>query len=162
MDDLIARSFDARGVGKAVNIDEARIQGLELSFGVSVLDWLRLTGNATFQEPENRSEVAAFEGKHLPGRFERSWLVRAEADWRDFTLFGEYGVQEDMHYDTANLLAAADREEVNAGLEWDWRDLTLSLEGRNLQDNQYEDFNGFPLPGRAVHLTARYRFEMEN
>lgn len=162
VDDLISRTFNARGVGKAVNIHEARIQGLELSFGVSLLDWLRLTGNATVQEPENRSDVAAFDGKQLPGRFERSWLLRAEADWRGFTLFGEYGVQEDMYYDTANLLAAADREEVNAGLEWDWRDLTLSLEGRNLQDNQYEDFNGFPLPGRAVYLTARYRFETGN
>ena len=161
VDDLIARTFDARGVGKAVNIDEARIRGLELAFGVSALNWLRLTGNATFQEPENRSEVAAFDGKQLPGRFERSWRVRAEADWRGFTLFGEYAVQEDMFYDSANLLKAADREEVNAGLEWDWRDLTLSLEGRNLRDDQYEDFNGFPLPGRAVYLTARYRFETE-
>lgn len=162
VDDLIARTFDARGVGKAVNIDEARIQGLELAFGVSPVDWLRLTGNATFQEPENRSEIAAFDGQQLPGRFERIYLLRAEADWRSFTLFGEYGVQKDMYYDTANLLAAADREEVNAGLEWDWRDLTLSLEGRNLADNQYEDFNGFPLPGRAVYLTARYRFETGN
>ena len=65
-----------------------------------------------------------------------------------------------MYYDTANLLPAADREEFNLGLSRDWRDWTIALEGRNLQDNQYEDFNGFPLPGRAVYLTARYRFEM--
>lgn len=160
IDDLITRSFNARGVGEAVNVSEARVQGLELGFGVSLLDWLRLSGNATFQRPENRSEEAAFDGQRLPGRFDRSWRIRAETDWRDFTLFGEYAVQEDMFYDTANLLPAADREEVNVGLDWDWRDLTLSLEGRNLQDNQYEDFNGFPLPGRAVYLTARYRFEM--
>jgi outer membrane cobalamin receptor len=159
VDDLISRSFDARGVGKAVNISEARIRGLETGFGVSLLEWLRLTGNATFQRPENRSEIAAFDGKRLPGRFDLSWRLRAEADWREFTLFGEYGVREDMYYDTANLLPAADREEFNLGLSRNWRDWTVSLEGRNLQDNQYEDFNGFPLPGRAVYLTARYRFE---
>jgi iron complex outermembrane receptor protein len=32
----------------------------------------------------------------------------------------------------------------------------LTFEAKNLEDDQYEDFNGYPLPGRSYYFTVKY------
>ena len=80
----------------------------------------------TWQDPENRSEIESFNGKKLPGRFEKSYLGRIEALHRGFKLYTEYVVEKDMYYDTANLLKAEDKKEVNAGISWLFRSFLFS------------------------------------
>jgi len=158
VDNLITVSYDARGIGKYTNISEAHIEGVELGINLELLKYFRFVGNATWQDPENRSEIEAFNGKKLPGRFEKSYLGRIEALHRGFRLYAEYVLEKDMYYDTANLLNAEDKKEVNAGISWLFRSFLFSFEAKNLTDNQYEDFRGYPLPGRSYFFSIKYDF----
>jgi iron complex outermembrane receptor protein len=160
IDDLITRAYDSRGIGKSVNISGALIQGVEFGAVAEFLDRFRGVVNFTYQDPQNRSEVGAFDGKRLPGQFEYSWLGRLETRFAGFTLYGEYVRETGLYYDTANLLPAADKDEINAGIGWSRGPWLLRLEAKNLADEQYEDFNGFPLPGRSFYASVKYTFSL--
>jgi iron complex outermembrane receptor protein len=157
-DDLISRVYDARGIGRSVNISSSLIQGAEAGASLEIHDYFRVILNATWQDPENQSSIKAFNGKNLPGRSETSYLARLEAFYKGFKIYGEYVKEEDMYYDTANLLKAEDKEEINAGLSWLYRSLLISLEARNLGDDLYEDFNGYPMPGRSFYAAVKYEW----
>ena len=156
VDDLITRVYDARGIGKSLNISEAHIEGVEAGINLDFLKYFRLVGNATWQDAENRNKIEAFNGKKLPGRFEKSYLGRIEARYEGFKVYCEKIIEEEMYYDTANLLKAENKKEINAGVSWLFRSILFSFEARNLEDNQYEDFNGYPLPGRSYYFAIRY------
>ncbi len=164
-DDLITQVYNARGIGKSVNVSEAEIQGVEARFSLDFLNYFQLAVNATWQDPENRSGVGAFNGKNLPGRFETAYRGRLAARFRGWKAHLEYIREEDMFYDAANLLPAEDKKEINAGISRllnvgtkNASSLLISLEGRNLGDDLYEDFNGYPQPGRSWFCTVKYTF----
>ncbi len=158
VDDLISRVYDARGIGKSVNISESLIQGVEFGATVEFLNYFRAVFNATWQNPENQSAIGAFNGKNLPGRFEASYLGRLEARHNGFTIYTEHIQEEGMYYDTANLLKADDKQLFNAGISWAGQLLMISLTGKNLKDEIHEDFNGYPSPGRSFYLSFKYNF----
>lgn len=158
VDDLITFVYDARGIGKAQNISKAEISGVESEVRIDFLRFFRLVGNITQQDPVNKSQVAAFNGKKLPGRFETALLARLEGRYAGVKVFGEYLRETGMFYDSANLLPAKDKNEINAGISWLIHSFLLSLEGRNITNEQYEDFNGYPMPGRAFYFTVGYRY----
>ena len=156
--DAITYVYDSRGIGRAVNLGKARIYGVESGMTVDFLKYLRFVANATVQDPQNKSEVAAFRDKKLPGRFEKSYLGRLEARYKGFKVYGEYIREEDMYYDTANLLKARDKSLYNAGVSYLYRSWLFSLDAKNLSDEQYEDFSGYPLPGTSYNFTVKYSF----
>ncbi len=157
-EDLITRVYDARGIGKPVNIPGALIQGVEVGATAEFLHHFRAVVNLTRQDPKNQSEIKAFDGKRLPGRFESSFLGRIEARYAGITVYGEYIKETGMFYDTANLLPAADKKEVNAGISWTYGTWLIRLEGKNLENASYEDFNGYPMPGRSFFASVKYTF----
>lgn len=159
VDDLITRTYDARGVGKSVNISGSTIEGFETSFSLDFLKYFRLIGKGTWQDTENQNQVKAFDGKQLPGRFEETYLGRIEAKIGGLKLYAEKILEEDKFYDTANLLEAEDKDETNIGLSLTYKDWILTLEAKNIEDNQYEDFNGYPLPGESYSATLKYKFK---
>jgi outer membrane receptor protein involved in Fe transport len=114
--------------------------------------------NVTHQDPENRSQIAVFDGKRLPGRYENAFLGRLEGRFGAYTVYGEYVAETGTYYDTANLLPAEDKNEINAGISWSRGPWLLRLDARNLTDERIEDFNGFPLPGRSVFASVKYTF----
>ncbi len=158
VDELITRVYNARGIGRSVNISKTSIDGIEAGINLEFLKYFRFVGNITWQDTENRSQITAFNGKKLPGRFEKSYLGRIEARLKGFKVFSEYITEKDMFYDTANLLKAEDKKEVNAGISWLFHSFLFSFEAKNLGDNQYEDFNGYPLPGRSYFFTIKYTY----
>jgi outer membrane cobalamin receptor len=161
VEDMIVWVYDSRGVGKAENVSGALIQGVEADASIEFFDYFRAIFNYTYQDPENESDIDAFDGKQIPGIFKNSILGRLEVRYSGFTVFGEYLYESDKYYDTANLLPAEDKREVNAGVSWFHGPWVLQLEGKNLADNQYEDFNGYPLPGRSFFASVKYTFETQ-
>lgn len=158
VDDLITRVYDARGIGRSVNISSSLIQGVETSVKIDLLKHFRLIGNATWQDPVQENEIEVFDGKILPGRFQESYLGRLEAFYGPVKVYGEYVTEKGLFYDTANLLKAEDKREINLGASFLFRSFTVSLEARNVGDEQFEDFNGYPMPGRSGYLTVQYKF----
>ncbi|MFH2066291.1 MAG: TonB-dependent receptor [Pseudomonadota bacterium] len=158
VDDLITRVYDARGIGKSVNISGAVIQGMEVTGKIKLFEYFQLIGNATIQDAENQSRIKGFDGKKLPGIFSKQYLGRMEINYRNGKLFVEYTANKDMYYDTANLLKAKDQTYVNTGISWLVQNFLISVEAKNITDNQYEDYNGYPMPGVSYFGSVKYTF----
>lgn len=116
--------------------------------------------NATWQDPLNRSQVAAFEGKRLPGRYETMAFFRLEHFIRFLKFYYEFRYESGLFYDSANLLPAADVREHNIGVEAEYGAARFGLEARNLRDENFEEFNDFPTPGLSLFGKPTYRFEL--
>lgn len=158
VEDLITRVYDARGIGKSVNISSSLIRGVEGTMKVEFLKYFRFIGNATWQTPLQESDIKAFDGKILPGRFQESYLARMEAIYGPVKLYGEYLFEDGLFYDSANLLKAGTKGLLNCGATFAYRAITVNLEVKNIGDEQYEDFNGYPMPGRSAYVTVQYKF----
>lgn len=158
VDDLITFVYDSRGIGRAENISKARIHGVESQIAIDFLKYFRFTGNATWQSPTNESQVKAFSGKKLPGRWQTSYLGRMEGRYAGVKAYVECIRETGMYYDSANLLPAKDKTLFNAGISYLFHSFLFNLEGSNLGNDQYEDFNGYPMPGKAFYFTVGYRY----
>jgi len=159
VDDLIAFVFDARGVGRPVNISSARIAGLELGSTLTFPTDTLMTLNATFQNPENSSEVAVFDGKRLPGRYTTMVYLRLDQFFGRFKFYYEFLFESGLFYDRANLLPATNVNKHNVGVAGEFGRWRLGFQAENLTNQNFEQFNGFPTPGRAFFGTVSYRFE---
>lgn len=159
VDDLITRVYDARGIGKSDNISSSVIFGIEAGFRLHILNFLTISGSVTLQDAENQSEITAFNGKDLPGRYASSWMGKAEFKYLGALVYLEYLADRHMYYDTANLLKAPDKEVVNIGGSYLFNEnFRLTVEARNIQDQYYEDFYRYPMPGRSFSASLKYMF----
>jgi iron complex outermembrane receptor protein len=158
VEDIITKVYNAQGIGKSVNVEGSEITGVESSLTIDFLGCFRLTANATWQDTVNLDSQSEFNGKDLPGRFKEAYLGRLEATYRGVTAHAEAILNRGMYYDTANLLEAADQKEVNAGVSLPVKAFLITLEGKNLTNERYEAFNGFPQPGQRATLTVKYTF----
>lgn len=162
IDNLITRIYDARGVGKSENISAARISGVEARATLDFGSYFRLLANATWQDSENRGEIAAFKGMELPGRWQKSYLVRLESNYHWFRCYLEYQHESKMYYDAANLLPATSKNLVNFGLTMTMplpsNELVFDLEMKNLGGDEYQDFNGYPMPEQEIYFNVAYHF----
>ena len=158
VDNLISITYDARGIGKAVNIPGAKIQGIEAGVKIDLFRYFKIIGNATLQDTKNLHENKAFNGKKLPGRWGQTYMGRVEAAYKEFKIFTEYLYSMNLYYDTANLLKAKDKEELNTGISVQVDPFLVTFNVKNIQDNQHEDFNGYPSPGRSFYLMLTYKY----
>ena len=78
--------------------------------------------------------------------------------FKKFKIYAERLVQKHMYYDTANLLPAKDKDEINVGFSVLYKKFKFTLTVKNLMDKHFEDFNGYPMPGRAIFATLQYNF----
>ena len=158
VEDLITQIYDARGVGKSVNVSGAQIKGYELSAQAEFLTYFRAIARITKQTAINNSDVSSFNGKVLPGIFQTTSFTRLEARVKTYVIYAEIIKEREMFYDTANLLPAEDKKEYNAGFSVAYKAIIWNIEGRNLGDNLYEELNGYPLPGRSFYTSISYLF----
>ncbi|MCX6113393.1 MAG: TonB-dependent receptor [Proteobacteria bacterium] len=156
--DVISYIYNSRGVGQAVNISNSTINGIETGFVLEFLKNISFTTNYTWQSAINDSVIQAFNGKKLPGRFEHSVSTKLEGGYRIFKLYYELIYASGLYYDSANLLPAAIKREHNIGITFFIDKFTITGEIKNIGDDHYEDFNGFPQPGRSYWLTAKFDY----
>ena len=155
VDDIIVRTYNARGVGKSENIDRANISGVENIVQITLLNNLSINFNATYQNMVNEKKNPALKNVQLPGRYK--WSYNTRIDYRSERLlpFIEHRYQSGMFYDSANLLKSRNKNLINVGISWKANPATLTFELHNLTDEFYEDFRGFPQPGRAFFTTLK-------
>ena len=147
-----------RGVGRSVNISDSDTAGVSLAASLQPTASLQADFAVTLMQTEIHSEFPAFDGNALPGRFARTYRMTFAyliAPWR----YGlESQLREDMFYDAANLLPADDQSWTNVFLQRNTIAWETELRINNLFDEQLEDFNGFPKPGREFLASVRVRF----
>ena len=157
--DIIAITYDSQGVGRPENVAKASIDGFETSLTFDALKFFRFIGNATWQDPKiTQSDQPLWKGKQLPGLYKTSLLGRIEATYNNVSAFYEYVNERDRYYNLDNNHKTKDKKEVNIGASYLFRSILFSFEGKNITDNQYEDFHGYPLPGKAYYFTIKYEF----
>jgi len=156
---LIQSVYDSRGIGRATNLGDGSIQGVEISGS-----WLHpggwsFGGEFTAMDSEvSSSLIAGGAAKDIPGIYGLSanpWLEWRRTSWRfryDLIL------ERDKYYDAANLLTAADKTLHQFQIQRRFKKFDLTLHLRNIGDEKIEDFNNWPAPGRNGSIQFSTRF----
>jgi len=156
-DELIATVFDARRTGKTLNLGAARILGLELSANWRINKQWSAKANLTIQDASSVDSFGAFENKQLPGEAPQSAYLRMQYQHQEWRAFIEGDGSWNRFYDQANVLPASDQWLQNLGIDWQHSSITIRASINNLTDQNAEEFNGFPRPGRSFSLSFTTR-----
>ncbi|MEW6679137.1 MAG: TonB-dependent vitamin B12 receptor [Pseudomonadota bacterium] len=139
-----------------VNIDSARIRGIEAVAATRFMDW-DLRGNLTLLDPENQA-AGANHGNVLPRRARQSLSLSADRDfgrWSAGATLRGAGRRYDNLANTIELDGYATLDlRAEYRLDKDWR---LQARVENLFDKDYETAYLFNQPGRGAYLTLRYQ-----
>jgi vitamin B12 transporter len=151
VDDLIG--FDANFL--PINVDKARIRGLEGQVGADVDGW-HVRGYATFQQPKNRDHGPQ-EDNLLARRPERTARVDLDKDLGDFTVGGSVYAAGYSYDDAANTRRLGGYTTADLRATWHL-DADWSVQGRvaNVADKRYETAAFYNQLGRTYYLTVRF------
>lgn len=159
---LITNVYDSRGIGHAENIARARITGLELNTAMQFANGWKSSANLTFQNAINQSNISGQRGMQLPGEAAVSGNLSLTKQLGKWQLEYSHQWRLDTFYDSGNRLPAADQRTHDVTLSWQRHDWRWELAAHNLTNQNYEDFNGFPKPGRSFFITFIYQPERTN
>jgi iron complex outermembrane receptor protein len=137
----------------AINIDNARILGHEISTRLGLLELLRISADFTWMDAINLSPASYENGKRLPGRPTWEVSLRGEIYTSWGSAFYAYTGLGGNFLDRANLRELAPRHIHNLGFSIKpaqilallggsaplWDGLTISFEIQNLLDTRVED-----------------------
>ncbi len=135
---------------QAINIAQARLEGLELDYSVGWKDWL-LNANATFQSTQDRST-----GQSLLRRPDEKGSITLDHNFTNGSWLGlEWFVSGERNDFGGIKLDGYSLFNLRAGwsLTSAWR---LELRGDNLLDEDYEPAFGFNSPGRSYYLSVAW------
>jgi len=155
VEDIIVRTYNSRGVGKSENINQSQITGIENILNVRFDNKVNVSFNSTFQDMVNEQKNPALKHSQLPGRFKWSYNTRLDYYTGAWSAFVEHRYQSGMYYDSPNNWKALNKNLINMGASWKRSPMTISFEIKNMMDEDYEDFRGFPQPGRAAFTTIK-------
>jgi iron complex outermembrane receptor protein len=156
--DLIVRTYNSQGVGVSENIEDAIIRGLETKLIWPFIKNHTLNFNMALTDTEIVSDTSGFNGGVVPGQFAESYMLAYSFQNYYWLFHAEYLVKNGMYYDRTNLLRAEDREIINLSLKRSVNNQIFEVSVTNLMDNRYEDYNGYPKPGRILYLGYTYNF----
>ena len=159
-DDLIQFISNSQGTVKALNLNRARIRGLELSMALALGP--RFTGslNATHQEPIDTSGRYT-DGKVLPGRPQDEVGASAALEVGPGRLMYEFTYVGRNFTDPTNTPGAALPARFLHDLGYRVRlrrGLQGTIEIKNVADEPTRDVARFPLPGRSIHGRLSWEF----
>jgi len=160
-ENLILFFPNSQYTSKPENIGAAHIQGFELSAAAMLAERVEVSGSYTHMDTRDTGNIPAYHGKELPSR------PNDEVTASISGILGTARLTYELHYIASNWLNRYNTLETPArtihgalaSLRTPVSGLVLSLEGRNLTNNQIVDVAGYPLPGRCFYSTLSYRFE---
>ena len=156
--DYIQYLFNAQGMGRPSNLGSAEITGIECS-AIHEKERIRFDHGLTLQNPVNRTYIDYNYGNILPGRAQI--IYSAELSWtgEQLELFTAFLYESGVFYDSANLRRAPDKKPVGIGAGWSFSTANRAvLRIDNIFDERYEDYGGYPLPGRVFSLSMHCSF----
>lgn len=156
--DKIITTYDARGIGRSENLSHAQIGGLEAQFQWQSPFGFTLNSNATWQVSQTQSDYSAFDQQQIPNLPNHQFNADLKQAFGKWSPFYHFQFSEGAFYDRANLLAVKTKRLHNLGVEYELTEGVITAEAKNLLDENYEDFNGYPTPGRHYTLKATFNF----
>jgi outer membrane cobalamin receptor len=151
----ISPTYNAQGIGHSINTSRGLIYGTEADTAGSLLGFGWQLGG-TWQHTEDEGEVRATRGKQLPGRFQTQLNTRIERAVYGLTFYYAFRLEAGEYYDSPNILKAPVLRQHDVGVRGALCKLGWSLQALNLADTNFEQFNGFPTPGRRILFSVTY------
>jgi iron complex outermembrane receptor protein len=157
--DAIINVYDSRGVGRAENLSEARITGVEFDYNLALSDALSFITRLTEQRTKDLSERAIAGGASLPNQFESSYFSSINYLLSSYSLAIDYLYQSDAFYAAGDIGPIDTVRKLNARVGYTLLP-TVQFEfvAENILDEQIEYFNGFPGPGLGYVLSMIAKF----
>ncbi len=154
-EDLIRYEYYPPLFARPYNFAAARVAGLEAELALSPWAFARLSANYTLALSANLRDDERYFGKPLPYQPMHVARVRAEGGPTWLGVFAELELQSEQFINRTATLALPGRAMLSAGatltpLPSGW--LRVSVLGQNLLDVRAQDFDGYPLPSRAVFV----------
>ncbi len=165
----------------AMNLGDALIWGGELTASARAARTATITASYTYTDSRQRNTLPSYQGKRLPQRPRHMFDARvnvARRWWNRLAVLWVNGTLASGNYlDAANLRSVPARALFGAGVKLEpVPGLLVGVEVKNLTDQRVEDvrldpaprpdltrapraisdFFGYPLPGRAVYVTAEW------
>ena len=156
--DLIVRTYNSQGVGASHNIADAIIQGIEADASLPVLKNHILKFNLSITDSTIISDSQSFDGNIIPGQFTESYALSYNYSKYAWFTSIELSSKKGMFYDRANLLRAKDRELADATVRYSLHQHKFEFSIKNIFNKKYEDYNGYPKPGRILYLAYNFTF----
>ena len=158
MDDMLNTLKNADDKYQTVNIDKARIRGIEFQL-YTQLAGVDLNTNFSFVDPENRSGTDA--GKKLHYRAQQLFALNADKNFGRWSLGGTFRAQGKTWTDPANTQQIAGYGTVDLRASVNLTDtLTGQLKATNLLDKQYQPVDGYRGEPRGVFATVIWSPEL--
>jgi len=161
--DLIVYVLQSGLYYKPYNVSRSTAEGVELYAWIAPKDWLKLSGNYTFNRALDATGDPNQDGCQIPGqpRNLANLQLDLKTDVKDVMLglFAAYHYIEGNFITRANTKKLSDRRIVNVGVTLaPSKRISLSAEVKNLMDKEVVDLRGFPLEGRTYYGTSRVEF----
>ena len=154
-EDLIQFVHTSQATSRPVNIGSARVYGIEISAQRRLGRYVNVSGNYTYQDARNRSEIPYLSGNVLPNRPPHALFVRATAQLGRFTAAYDYSLEDGSFLDQSNRRPLSSRHIHNAGVKLNTgRRFQIGMEAKNIAGAQVADTWGYPLPGRAFFVSV--------
>lgn len=132
LDDMIAWAPTDSGLWAPMNINEARIRGVELSTGMKIDDWTLATA-LSYTDPEDRQT-----GNRIQRRATQSLRFDVDRELGDWSLGGSWVVQNHRYQDAANQDRIGGFGVVNLRAGWQFAPLwSARLSVENALDKEY-------------------------
>ena len=129
-----------------------------MSFTWNLVDWLELSFNSTNLDSDNQSKIKVARGKKLPGIYHQTYGGNFKFSFRDLDINLSYQHQSELYYDTANAVEADSNEDINLSITYYLENISFDITGRNLLDENINDFNRMPTAGRSYITTITFDF----
>jgi vitamin B12 transporter len=147
VDDLIAFNGE---FFQAINIDRARLEGVELEYTLERAGWL-FEANATLQDTQDRDT-----GDDLLRRPEEKAAIRVDRRFADAAWLGLEWFYAGERSDFGGIMLNS-YQLLNLRAGWAFRTAwRLDLRGENLADEGYEPAYGFDGAGRSWFLSLAW------
>lgn len=162
-EDLIVYVLQSGLYYRPYNLSRSVAQGIELYAWFAPWEWLKVSGNYTYNRALDASGQPNQDGNQIPGqpRNIANLQVDLQREFKGVKLgvYAAYNYTEGNFITWANTKKLDDRRIVNCGLTAaPSKRLSLNGEVKNILDKQVMDLRGFPLEGRAYYFTARMSF----
>ncbi|WP_413626777.1 TonB-dependent vitamin B12 receptor [Luteibacter sp. Lutesp34] len=142
--------------GGANNIAKSRIRGVELAGDTTLGAW-RLSGNATWLQPEDESGGST-DGNLLPRRARRTARLDADRSFGPLSIGASISGFSYRYDDTANANRLGGYALTDLRAAYAFADAwKVELSANNVFDRHYETARYFNQPGRNWLLTLRYQ-----
>ena len=155
IDNLIRFVQSTQQVSEPHNINETALSGLETRLNIRVDSRLSLGGNYVYQRSRSRAPFSYEKGNDLPNAPRHRFSLEASGGWSGNGVRYSFNRESRSFIDRANLTPVPARSVHGLGI--DFRPLQvvrITVEVRNLGNNQIADVWGYPLPGRSYFVSA--------